>query len=156
MNGDTQVKRDINYKYDDVPSFNGTNPTKANFGSFSYQFVGWNSKRQETQDGEKDVGVTENLSLIRITEEKTFYTVYQKITPSYSVEFYNDTTLLEKYSDNLGTVPKFSGTNPKKVSTDSNGFKESESTLYQFVGGTEKKIRQQLIQLLLQIIMATY
>ena len=133
MNGDKQIGSDDYYLYNSIPVFNGSDPTKANIGSNGYSFIGWNSSRQE-EGGVKYVGKTEDLSLVRMTEDKIFYTVFQETKLKYTVHFYDGSTRISDYSDEIGTVPVYLGETHIKIGTDDNGYNNTNSVLYKFVG----------------------
>ena len=84
--------------------YGGTTPTKASDAQYIYAFAGWS----RTPGGSADPTALKN-----ITADRSVYAVYNKTLRTYTVKWYNGSTLLETDSNvPYGTVPTYNGSEP--------------------------------------------
>lgn len=72
-------------------SFSGTTPTKASTAQYTYTFAGWNTSTGQTT-------ATANV-LDNITADKSVYAAFSETARTYTVYFYNESTLLQTVTD---------------------------------------------------------
>lgn len=85
-------------------TYSGTTPTKAQTAQYVYTFDGWSSS----------IGGTLKPNILtNITEDKYVYAHFSSTLRTYTVRFYNDTTLLQTRNDvPYGTDATYSGSEP--------------------------------------------
>ena len=107
-NGSRLLYTDV-VQYGENASYAGDPPTKASTAQYTYTFEGWNSQDEQSS---AESGVLNN-----ITDDKDVYAAFSSTVNSYSVYFYNGSTLL--YTDTVayGSNAAYSGSAPTKAST---------------------------------------
>ena len=91
-------------------TYSGT-PTRTATAQYTYYFVGWNRKMNQTS---AELNCTK-----AVTGDRNVYAAYSATLRTYTVRFYNGSTLLETYTDvPYGSSVAYSGTDP--VSSDPN------------------------------------
>ena len=92
----SELETDTNVPYGTVPSFDGSEPTKAGDAQYTWSFTGW--------DKDDSAPITGNI---------TFVAQYASTVNKYKVSWYNpDGELLEEDMVPYGTVPTFGGGTP--------------------------------------------
>ena len=116
-NGSTLLYTDT-VAYGSNAAYSGSSPTKASTAQYTYTFEGWNSQDEQSS---AEVNILNN-----ITADKTVYAAFSSVLRSYSVYFYNGSTLL--YTDTVayGSNAVYGGAEPTKES--------SGSYEYSFIG----------------------
>lgn len=89
-------------------NYTGTTPTKATTAQYIYTFGGWSL----TPGGEPDPDALKNVEADRIV-----YAAFNKELRSYTVRFYNGTTLLQTSTVQYGGDAVYSGSTPVNNST---------------------------------------
>lgn len=84
-------------------SYSGTTPTKASTAQYDHTFGGWSL----TPGGDPDPDALKNVEADRIV-----YAAYIKTLRSYTVKFYNGTTLLQTSTVQYGGDAVYSGSTP--------------------------------------------
>lgn len=72
-------------------NYKGTTPAKSSTDQYTYSFVGWALKPNQT--------VVNDNALKGVTADRTVYAVFEATVRTYTVRFYNDTELLETVND---------------------------------------------------------
>ena len=92
----TELEKDTDVPYGTVPSFDGSEPTKAGDAQYTWAFNGW--------DSDETAPITGNI---------TFIAQYASTVNKYKVSWYNpDGELLEEDMVPYGTAPTFGGGTP--------------------------------------------
>lgn len=85
-------------------AYTGTTPTKASTAQYTYTFAGWS----RTIGGAVDPDAMKN-----VTADRSLYAVFTATVRTYTVTWYNGSTLLETDSNvPYGTVPTYNGADP--------------------------------------------
>lgn len=108
-NGDVvQIKE---FDYDTNPTYDGADPTRANSGFWSYDFIGW----------EKDETFYAKGATLPIVKGVATYTAqYEAVdwTPEYTITFKDgDNKVLTTQTARLNAVPEYAGVTPTKTAT---------------------------------------
>ncbi len=82
-------------------------PTKASDNDYAYKFIGWST----------DPNATEPETLSAVTEDTTYYAVFEQVSKLVKANFYNGSSKIQGGDVERGTEPVFLGTNPTKTST---------------------------------------
>ena len=96
-------------------TYGGVEQTKEDTAQYDYEFAGWSLEI----GGEVEPNVQNNIELYRVV-----YAVFSATLKSYTINFYNGTTLLQTSQVPYGEMPVYSGIEP------------TPSTDYAFVGWT--------------------
>lgn len=91
-------------------TYGGSTPTRASTAQYTYSFAGWSL----TAGGSANANAQSN-----VTEDRNLYAAYTATTRTYTVYFYNGSTLLQTVSNvpyggtatYTGTTPTYSGEN---------------------------------------------
>lgn len=83
-------------------------PTKPSSAAYDYSFDGWSWSN--------DGSLISDLSAVTITQDTTIYAHYAESYRTYTVRWYNGTTLLETQTKRLGESAVYSGDIPVSVS----------------------------------------
>lgn len=85
-------------------AYEGSTPTKAQTAQYTYTFSGWSL----TPGGAADVGALNN-----VTADRNVYAAFTATVRTYTVRWYNDSTLLETDTGvKYGTKPTYNGSTP--------------------------------------------
>ena len=97
-NDDTILEIDENIEYGTMPTYDGTEPTKAADAQYSYVFVGWSPE------------------VVAATENTTYIAVFNSVSHKYTVTWKNGDSVLET-DENVehGTMPTYDGVEPTKA-----------------------------------------
>ncbi|MDE5759221.1 MAG: InlB B-repeat-containing protein [Allobaculum sp.] len=106
-NGSTLLQT-VNVTYNSNASYTGSTPTKSSTAQYSYSFSGWASS---------STGSVSSTILNNITADKSVYAIFTATTRSYSVKFYNGSTLLQTKTVTYGSNASYTGSTPTKAST---------------------------------------
>ena len=100
-NGDTTLETDKNVAYGTVPTYNGTEPTKAADAQYTYTFSGWSPQ----------------ISLV--TGSVTYQAQFTETVKSYTVTFYSEDglTVLDTVTVAYGSNAVYSKSTPVKNAT---------------------------------------
>ena len=86
------------YYYGDIPSFNGTEPTKEANAQYAYTFKGWTPE------------------IVAVTDDATYTAQFNQTLKQYNVTFKDeDNTVLQSGRVNYGATPAFSKATPTKA-----------------------------------------
>ena len=100
-------------------TYSGQTPTKEDTAQYAYTFSGWSL----TPGGPADPDALKN-----ITEARRVYAAFAATVQTYTVTWYNGTTMLEKdFNVPYGTVPTYDGAEPEYTG-------EGDPTEYAFNG----------------------
>ena len=107
-----------------VPTYNGTTPTKPQDEQYIYTFIGW----QDTNGVDYTYSNMNNLPAVSSNMDYTAqYRSAEIPKPSYTITFVNwDGELLEEYLLEEGTMPVYTGVTPTRP--------EDEDYTYEFCG----------------------
>ena len=107
-----------------VPTYNGTTPTKPQDEQYIYTFIGW----QDTNGVDYTYSNMNNLPAVSSNMDYTAqYRSAEIPKPSYTITFVNwDGELLEEYLLEEGTMPVYTGVTPTRT--------EDEDYTYEFCG----------------------
>lgn len=95
--------------------YKGETPTKASTEQYDYSFVGWSS---ETGATEPTTDVLKN-----ITADKSVYAAFSETARTYTVYFYNESTLLQTVQNvPYGGSATYTGTEPTKTDYEFTGW----------------------------------
>ncbi len=97
---------DVAYGFD--ATYDGDTPTKVPTAQYIYTFAGWSL----TNGGDADPD-----ALINVTESRSVYAAYTPSLRSYSLRFYNDTTLITTRAVEYGSNGTYVGSTPTKADT---------------------------------------
>ena len=90
-------------------------PTKEATAQYTYEFAGWNTATNQTS-------ATANV-LKNITSNKTVYAAFSQTVRTYTVTFYNESTLLETVTGvPYGGSATYTGTEPTKTDYEFTGW----------------------------------
>lgn len=85
-------------------TYGGSTPTKASTAQYNYSFAGWSLT---------DGGSVNANALKAVTSDRNVYAAFTATTRTYTVYWYNGSTLLETdYNVPYGTVPTYNGSTP--------------------------------------------
>lgn len=107
-------------------SYSGTTPTKTSTAQYDYAFAGWSL----TKNGEPN-----DNALKRVEADRKVYASYTKKIRSYTVRFYNGSTLLQTSTAQYGSNVTYTGSTPVNNSTGNtsdfkfSGWKPSPSNI---------------------------
>ena len=107
-NDSTQISSTA-VQYGGNATYSGSTPTKESTDQYSYTFVGWNSHNGESS--------AEANVLNNITADKNVFAAFSSTVRSYSVYFYNGSSLLYTDTVNYGSDAAYSGSTPTKTPT---------------------------------------
>ena len=88
--------------------FTGTVPSRASTAQYTYAFTGWSKTSG---------GAVAADALTNVTADRTVYAVYAATVRSYTVKFYNGSTLLGSASVAYGSDAVYSGAMPAREET---------------------------------------
>ena len=89
-------------------TYSGTTPTKASTAQYDYTFAGWS----KTPGGSVDSDALKNVEA-----DRTVYAAFSSTLRSYTVRFYNGTTLLQTSTVKYGGTATYTGSTPVNNST---------------------------------------
>ena len=89
-------------------SYSGTTPTKSSTAQYTYTFAGWSL----TPGGAADASALKNVEADRVV-----YAAFTSTLRSYTVRFYNGTTLLQTSTVQYGGTATYTGSTPENTST---------------------------------------
>ena len=91
--------------YGDNIIYSGEIPTKASTQQYDYNFLGWNTNPSAlTADAN---------ALANVTSDRTVYAIFAQTTRTYTVTFYNESTVLETvYNVPYGGAATYTGATP--------------------------------------------
>ena len=104
----TALIHTVNVTYGGNAVYGETTPTKAGNAQYSYSFNGWS----KTNDNSAD-----NDALTNITGDRSVYACFTQTVNTYTVRFYNGTTLLQTISVAYGSNAVYGGSTPTKAAT---------------------------------------
>lgn len=111
--GTTELTRQeiINAGNGTCPVGNGTieTPTKESTAQYDFTFSGWSLKPN---------GDADSTALLKVEGDRCVYVAFSKAIRSYTVKFYNGTTLLETHTVEYGSDATYTGSTPQKEVTD--------------------------------------
>lgn len=104
MNDDTVYNTQWVTSGENAASPSGT-PIRASTAQYSYSFVGWNRNQNST--------TADSTALQDITAPRTLYATYGRTVRTYTVKFYNGSTLLQTVNNvAYGSSAKYTGNTP--------------------------------------------
>ena len=90
-------------------TYTGSNPTKTSTAQYTYTFAGWSL----TPGGSANANALKNVEA-----DRTVYAAFTATTRTYTVKFYNGTTLLQTVSNvPYGGTATYTGSTPTNTST---------------------------------------
>ena len=107
-NGSTLLQT-VSVQYGETAVYSGTTPTKATTAQYSYEFSGWNA--------DSSASSADADALTNVTADRTVYAIFTATVRSYTVTFYNGSTLLPPATVQYGGTAIYDGTTPTKAST---------------------------------------
>ena len=91
-------------------SYTGSTPTKASTAQYAYTFAGWSKTKGGSVDSD---------ALKAITADRSVYAVFTATVRTYTVRFYNGSTLLQTVSNvPYGSSATYTGSAPEKGEPD--------------------------------------
>ena len=98
QNGDAILEVDENVPYGTIPSYDGTEPTKAETAQYSYEFSGWAPQ------------------ISSVTESITYQAQFAETVRSYTMTFYSEdgSTVLDTVTVEYGSSAEYSKSTPVK------------------------------------------
>lgn len=94
--------------YGDNAMYSGETPTKASTQQYNYNFLGWSTDPSAT--------IADANALSNITADRTVYAIFAQTTRTYTVTFYNESTVLETvYNVPYGGTATYTGSTPIKT-----------------------------------------
>ena len=122
QDGNTTYETDTDVAYDSAPSFDTTEPTKAEDAQYAYEFAGWST----TMGAESGKSVDE---LDKVTSNITYYAAFSKTPKTFTVTWKSQdgNTTYETDTDvAYDSAPSFDTTEPTKA--------EDAQYAYEFAG----------------------
>lgn len=110
-NGNSTLETDSDVKKNSKPSYDGSKPTKAATAQYTYTFSGWSTDPNATTGSAVS-------DLPAVTEDVTYYAVFNQTLRSYNVTFKNGNAQLQSGTINYGTKPIYNGNTPTKADDD--------------------------------------
>ena len=109
QDGNTTYETDTDVAYNSAPSFDTTEPTKAEDAQYAYEFAGWST----TMGAESGKSVDE---LDKVTSNITYYAAFSKTPKTFTVTWVNwNGDLLEKDEDvKYNSDPSYDGKSPTR------------------------------------------
>ena len=109
QDGNTTYETDTDVAYDSAPSFDTTEPTKAEDAQYAYEFAGWST----TMGAESGKSVDE---LDKVTSNITYYAAFSKTPKTFTVTWknYNGTVLEKDENVPYGTTPEYNSATPTR------------------------------------------
>lgn len=104
--------QNIEFGYDSHPTYNGADPTRANSGFWSYNFIGWVDKDETFYAKGAELPVVKGVA--------TYTARYEAVdwTPEYTITFKDgDNKVLTTQTARLNVVPEYAGVTPTKAAT---------------------------------------
>lgn len=89
----------------------GNTPTKSSTAQYTFSFVGWNRSQNAT--------TSDSSALTAVTMDRYVYAAFAQTIRTYTVRFYNGTTLLQIFNNvAYGGTATYTGTTPEKGEPD--------------------------------------
>ena len=104
--------QNIEFGYDSHPTYNGADPTRANSGFWSYNFIGWVDKDETFYAKGAELPVVKGVA--------TYTARYEAVdwTPEYTITFKDgDNKVLTTQTARMNVVPEYAGVTPTKAAT---------------------------------------
>lgn len=106
-NGETQLGTS-SVNYGSNATYSGATPTKASTQQYEYYFLGWNTNPSAT--------TADADALANVTSDRTVHAIFAQTTRTYTVTFYNESTLLETVQNvPYGGTATYTGSTPTKT-----------------------------------------
>lgn len=106
----TTLETDTNVPYGTTPTYNGATPSRSTTAQYTYTFAGWSKSANAT--------TADSDALAAVTGNKTLYAAYTATLRSYTVKFYNGSTLMQTVTAKYGTTAAYTGSTLTKTSVD--------------------------------------
>lgn len=98
----------VSVAYGGTAVYTGMTPARTSTSQYDYVFAGWNTSSSAL---EPDVN-----ALVNVTGNRVVYAIYTPIIRSYTVRFFNGSTLLQSVSVQYGSNAEYTDNDPTKQS----------------------------------------